>query len=409
MDNATPYCPPPVPQKAGDAEHARENGHMTEEQQPATEQENGPTPEPQPGTDAPASAPKSETPGTDVNALAADPGEPEADDDVPRINNSGWLTRTFSFKGRITRAEFALSHAALALLPIVTGTVGDLALIIDDAAGMSIRKFFALSCLLAFCWFYTSQGVKRCHDTGRTGWLFFIPFYNIYLLFARPAAEPNRYGTQATIHTATAEDRVRCTRTRGRGALCALGWLAFSPLYLWLAWRWQLQKSGKRLLLFLISPFILCAIGITWTLTHDAAAKHKETETIRECISRKITSLQLEVADIEKTGRGTYALTLKRPLTESDVQLLERATRSLGEWTKTERPDEEEDYGYYEEDCGSGADSTAQAAQPVPPTYRFDKTVRLTGREQPLHVSLEVTPGETEARLTLRRTRKATD
>lgn len=395
MDNATPYCPPPVPQESAGAEQARKDDTLTDGLQPAAEQAGGPLAEAAPET--------TEATGT------AWPEAPEPDDDTPHINNSGWLTRTFSFKGRITRAEFALSHAALLLLPIVAGTVGDLVRIIDETAGAATHKYFALSCLLAFCWFYTSQGVKRCHDTGHTGWLFFIPFYNVCLLFARPVAQTNRYGTQATIHTATAEDRARCTRTRGRGALCALSWLVFSPAYLWLTWRWQLQKPGKRLLLFLISPFILCGAGIAWTLTHDAAAEREETETVREAVSRKITSLRLEVADIEKTGRGTYTLTLEKPLTEADVQRLERATRALGEWSKTEQDAAEEDYGYYEEDYGSGADSTAQAAQAAPPTYRFDKTVRLARRKQPLHISLEVTPGETEARLTLRRTPEAAD
>jgi uncharacterized membrane protein YhaH (DUF805 family) len=37
-------------------------------------------------------------------------------------------------------------------------------------------------------------GVRRMHDTNRSGWFLMIPFYNLYLLCIEGDRKPNQYG-----------------------------------------------------------------------------------------------------------------------------------------------------------------------------------------------------------------------
>ncbi|WP_417009788.1 DUF805 domain-containing protein [Bacteroides congonensis] len=43
---------------------------------------------------------------------------------------------------------------------------------------------FLLLCLPAV-WFMIVQGAKRCHDRGNSGWYQIIPFYELWMLFAK--------------------------------------------------------------------------------------------------------------------------------------------------------------------------------------------------------------------------------
>ena len=44
-------------------------------------------------------------------------------------------------------------------------------------------------------WFMMAQGVKRCHDVGRSDWWLPIPFYGIILLFSDGVIDDNKYGS----------------------------------------------------------------------------------------------------------------------------------------------------------------------------------------------------------------------
>lgn len=93
--------------------------------------------------------------------------------------------KLFSFEGRIGRAEYFYSYAAtwaiLLGLHIATFTIR-----------WGIVVVFA-GCI-PLCWFMLAQGVKRCHDTGNSGWLQIIPGFFFWMLLAAGDAGDNKYG-----------------------------------------------------------------------------------------------------------------------------------------------------------------------------------------------------------------------
>lgn len=90
----------------------------------------------------------------------------------------------FSFEGRIRRTEYGLSYliATVSLL-VVAAIAGAL-----DA--MALYYLF----LIPFLWFIWSQGARRCHDLGNSGFWQLIPFYGLWLLFAEGEPGTNKYG-----------------------------------------------------------------------------------------------------------------------------------------------------------------------------------------------------------------------
>ena len=105
----------------------------------------------------------------------------------------------FAFDGRVSRAPFNLTILTLFILKMAV-SVGAFVLSegdeIDDAFGLPLLGFFALFYYIDF-----AVGAKRCHDTGRTGWLqllYLLPIFNIglvlYLIFHSGDKKANTYG-----------------------------------------------------------------------------------------------------------------------------------------------------------------------------------------------------------------------
>lgn len=98
----------------------------------------------------------------------------------------------FSFEGRIRRKEYCFSFLlynciALLLEKLIASTAGYYSQNQDSSA------FFFLLLVICFI-FLLTQGTKRCHDLGKSGWFQLIPFYFIWLLLADGQWGINKYG-----------------------------------------------------------------------------------------------------------------------------------------------------------------------------------------------------------------------
>lgn len=112
-------------------------------------------------------------------------------DGISCINHANRKKRMFeqpfSLKGRIGRTEYWLSSFVYLLYSSF------LAFIDLDNLEPKYHLLFLLLCLPAV-WFMITQGAKRCHDRGNSGWYQIIPFYGLWMLFAKGDEVNNRYG-----------------------------------------------------------------------------------------------------------------------------------------------------------------------------------------------------------------------
>lgn len=87
----------------------------------------------------------------------------------------------FSFTGRIRRLEYGLSMLVYAVASIIISITIELTPIVAIA-------------FIPMIWFLWSQGAKRCHDRGATGFFQLIPWYGFWMLFADSVPGKNEYG-----------------------------------------------------------------------------------------------------------------------------------------------------------------------------------------------------------------------
>ncbi|RDC57953.1 DUF805 domain-containing protein [Pedobacter chinensis] len=89
----------------------------------------------------------------------------------------------FSFYGRIRRTEYALTTIGYFFILFIISALA-------ENAG---QEWMGILILLPV-YLMISQGVKRCHDLGRSGWWIIIPFYGFVMLFGPGDYGPNEYG-----------------------------------------------------------------------------------------------------------------------------------------------------------------------------------------------------------------------
>lgn len=94
--------------------------------------------------------------------------------------------KPFSFEGRIRRTEYALSLIGYFVFAFIMSEVT-----LDGNAGLG-SLFFLL--FIGVFWLLLAQGCKRCHDLGHSGWYQIIPFYFVWLVFAKGELGTNKYG-----------------------------------------------------------------------------------------------------------------------------------------------------------------------------------------------------------------------
>jgi len=90
----------------------------------------------------------------------------------------------FSFEGRIRRTEYGLSHIIATVALFIVAAI---------AGAADALPLYYLS-LIPFFWFIWSQGARRCHDLGNSGWWQLIPFYALWMLFEDGKPGANQYG-----------------------------------------------------------------------------------------------------------------------------------------------------------------------------------------------------------------------
>jgi uncharacterized membrane protein YhaH (DUF805 family) len=100
------------------------------------------------------------------------------------------FTSPFSFKGRITKKEYALSFLIGNALPIIMALLGDD--FIDEISDS--LSWLLLGLYLASYHFLLAQGAKREHDLGNSGWWQLIPLRFFWLIIQEGDKVANQYG-----------------------------------------------------------------------------------------------------------------------------------------------------------------------------------------------------------------------
>jgi uncharacterized membrane protein YhaH (DUF805 family) len=103
----------------------------------------------------------------------------------------------FSFNGRIRRTEYGLSFIIYIIVYIMILSS------IDRGTSLIFFLFIPL------IWFLWSQGAKRCHDMGKSGWWQIIPFYFFWMLFEDGNMWPNQYGDNPKHPNLNAKDHYK--------------------------------------------------------------------------------------------------------------------------------------------------------------------------------------------------------
>lgn len=88
------------------------------------------------------------------------------------------------FKGRARRKEYWMFYLINLIISIALT-------VLDQIMKLQLlSNIYSLAVLLPTI----AVGVRRMHDTNKSGWYILIPFYNIYLLCINGDAGENQYG-----------------------------------------------------------------------------------------------------------------------------------------------------------------------------------------------------------------------
>jgi uncharacterized protein (TIGR02145 family) len=113
---------------------------------------------------------------------------------TPKSSNED--TSFFNTKGRINRVAFFARLFLVILIYSISFFIFNSG--IHKLFGFRIEIFFETIHLYLFPFvlllFLLIQGDKRMHDVNKSGWCFFIPFYNLYLILSPGTKGNNDYG-----------------------------------------------------------------------------------------------------------------------------------------------------------------------------------------------------------------------
>lgn len=97
----------------------------------------------------------------------------------------GMFSKPFSFEGRIRRTEYGISLIIYFVIAMIVNVILESG---EEAAILGLAY-------IPMLWFLWGQGAKRCHDMGQSGWFQLIPFYVLWMIFAKgEEGIVNKYG-----------------------------------------------------------------------------------------------------------------------------------------------------------------------------------------------------------------------
>ena len=111
--------------------------------------------------------------------------------------NYNLFLNPFSFSNRIGRLEYFFSLLAVVLFTILTQLITfEIKRYNPNLAYFDTIILYLLMQLFSFpiWWLKFAQTAKRCHDVGVSGWMQFIPLYNLYLIFKKGENKSNKFG-----------------------------------------------------------------------------------------------------------------------------------------------------------------------------------------------------------------------
>jgi uncharacterized membrane protein YhaH (DUF805 family) len=89
-----------------------------------------------------------------------------------------------TFSGRASRSEYWFFYLFYAIAYLVGAVLGGIVGIPE------LMYLFIIPLWLPL----TAAGIRRIHDTGRSGWFILIPIYNLVLLVSSSNPGSNKYG-----------------------------------------------------------------------------------------------------------------------------------------------------------------------------------------------------------------------
>lgn len=98
---------------------------------------------------------------------------------------SACLSKYATFSGRASRSEYWLFYLFYMIMYVVGAIVG---FALDSPW---IMYLFILPFVLPLF----SAGIRRIHDTGRSGWFILVPIYNLVLAIQSGTPGDNKYGS----------------------------------------------------------------------------------------------------------------------------------------------------------------------------------------------------------------------
>ena len=104
------------------------------------------------------------------------------------LDNTKMFRNAFLFKGRARRSEFWLAYIIFMACMMIPAAMADAWGDSDALAVIGVIIIFG------GIYFFLSEGTRRCHDLGHSGFWMLIPYYILWMLFQNSKEGPNEYG-----------------------------------------------------------------------------------------------------------------------------------------------------------------------------------------------------------------------